>query len=431
MAKLAPLTATFADRNLARRCRRAASASAGGSSVRPGSTPAISRRKISRISARLRWIAGTRMCDGLSSPSCTISSARSVSYAAMPASASASLSPISWVAIDLTLTTSVSPVRRTRSVTMLVRLVGVAGPVHDAAARGDRALEGDQVLVEAGHGRGLDRLAGAPQLLPVVDLGDDPGALGPDGARRVREVVAQLGVGERGPRGHREGLVAAQGTDAARRGGRQSEERLGHAAPSRSSSAAASVDASTSARCSVRVPARSRDSPPPMCMRHDESPAVSTSAPVSSTCRILSASIAVDVSAFLTANVPPKPQHWSRRRQLDQVEAAHLPQQPQRLVADAQHPQRVAGGVVGDPVREVRADVLDAEHVDQQLGQLVGPARRALGGDGQLARRRTCRATIACWCRTQPTHDPDGATTTSQSANTSVWCRTSGSAWRW
>ena len=36
------------------------------------------------ISARFLWIAGTRMCDGRSSPSWTISSARSVSHAEMP-----------------------------------------------------------------------------------------------------------------------------------------------------------------------------------------------------------------------------------------------------------------------------------------------------------------------------------------------------------
>ena len=69
--------------------------SAAGSSPRSGSTSPISRRKISRISARFRWMAGTRMCEGLSRPSCTISSARSVSSAAMPAAASASFSPIS------------------------------------------------------------------------------------------------------------------------------------------------------------------------------------------------------------------------------------------------------------------------------------------------------------------------------------------------
>ena len=48
-----------------------------------------------------------------------------------------------------------------------------------------------------------------------------------------------------------------------------------------------------------------------MCMRHELSPATQTSAPVSSTHRILSSSIAAEVSAFLTANVPPKPQHSS------------------------------------------------------------------------------------------------------------------------
>ena len=45
-----------------------------------------------------------------------------------------------------------------------------------------------------------------------------------------------------------------------------------------------------------------------MCIRHELSPAVHTSAPVDSTWRILSASIAVEVSAFFTANVPPNPQ---------------------------------------------------------------------------------------------------------------------------
>ena len=38
------------------------------------------------------------------------------------------------------------------------------------------------------------------------------------------------------------------------------------------------------------------------------------------------------------------------------------------------------------------------------------------------------RATAACWCRTDPTHDPDGATTTSYGSNVSTYRRTSGSA---
>ena len=66
-----------------------------------------------------------------------------------------------------------------------------------------------------------------------------------------------------------------------------------------------------------------------------QSPAVHTSAPVASTCAHLVGSMAVEVSAFFTANVPPKPQHWSAVGQLDQVDAAHGAQQPQRLVADA------------------------------------------------------------------------------------------------
>ena len=67
---------------------------------------------------RLRWMAGTRMWEGLSCASCTISSARSVSTAAISCSSRYSFRPISWVAMDLTLTTSVAPVDRTRSMTI-------------------------------------------------------------------------------------------------------------------------------------------------------------------------------------------------------------------------------------------------------------------------------------------------------------------------
>src|SRR5215216_38293 len=106
--KFAPLTATGTERNCSRRCRRAASAIALGSS--PSRCPrAIVRSNSAAISARLRWIAGTRMCDGSSAASCTISSARSVSIAEIPRRASASLSPISSVASDLTLISSRAP----------------------------------------------------------------------------------------------------------------------------------------------------------------------------------------------------------------------------------------------------------------------------------------------------------------------------------
>ena len=58
-------------------------------------------------------------------------------------------------------------------------------------------------------------------------------------------------------------------------------------------------------------PVRCRDRPPPMCARHELSPAVHTSAPVLSTQRTLSVSMAVEVSEFFSAKVPPKPQHVS------------------------------------------------------------------------------------------------------------------------
>ena len=73
---------------------------------------------------------------------------------------------------------------------------------------------------------------------------------------------------------------------------------------------------------------------------------------VASSSSHLSASIAVEVSAFLIANVPPKPQHSVARGEGHQLEPAHVAEQRQRRLADVGHPERVTGRVVGDPVRE-------------------------------------------------------------------------------
>ena len=120
-----------------------------------------------------------------------------------------------------------------------------------------------------------------------------------------------------------------------------------------------------------------------MCIRQDVSTAVQTSARVSSTPRSLSPSIAIDVSAFLTANVPPKPQHSRALVELDEVDPADRAQQPLRPVADPERADRVARRVQRHAVRERRADVLDAEHVDEELGQLVD--RRAVERHAQPA----------------------------------------------
>src|SRR5204862_8301118 len=51
----------------------------------------------------------------------------------------------------------------------------------------------------------------------------------------------------------------------------------------------------------------------PIWSRQEPSTAVQTTAPVDSTASHLSFSIALDVSAFFSENVPPKPQHSSAR----------------------------------------------------------------------------------------------------------------------
>jgi hypothetical protein len=60
---------------------------------------------------------------------------------------------------------------------------------------------------------------------------------------------------------------------------------------------------------------------------------------------------------------------------LDEVDALDRAQQPQRAVADLKQPQRMAGRVVGDAVRERGADILDLEHVDEELRQLAHAVR--------------------------------------------------------
>src|SRR6185312_3124955 len=102
----------------------------------------------------------------------------------------------------------------------------------------------------------------------------------------------QLAVAQRRAGGVGEGLVAAEVPDAAG-GVREPEEGRRHAgAPSGAFGTKSPwVEARISARCTVRVPASSRESPPPMCIRQEASPAVQTSACVDRMLTILSVSI--------------------------------------------------------------------------------------------------------------------------------------------
>ena len=170
-----------------------------------------------------------------------------------------------------------------------VGLCRVDRPVHHAAGRGDPLLQLLQQFGQAGEDGVLDRRAGQPQVFPVGQLSDRAQSLVPDRHGGPGEVGPLLGIGERRPRGDRE-----------RR--HPEERRMAHRA-------SAFVEARISARCSTRTGAPWRDSSPPMCIRQDVSAEVSTSAPVASTSATLSCPMAVEVSGFLTLNVPPKPQH--------------------------------------------------------------------------------------------------------------------------
>ena len=222
-------------------------------------------------------------------------------------------------------------------------------------------LELHQQLVEVRQHRVLDRRAGATAAPPSPATSPTTaGPLGPDRARwrcrgcaaaGCRRAAARAATGNGCPcrcrcptaRGSPRNVLTT--TLPRRRGSRPGAR-----------SAPPSAAGTGRRRCAAGRTSRRRRRPRRL---------------VSSTWRILSASIAVEVSAFFSANVPPNPQHSSAPGNSTRSMPADRPQQPQRLVADPQHPQRVAGRVVGDAVRVGRADVGHPEHVDQQLGQLV------------------------------------------------------------
>ena len=133
------------------------------------------------------------------------------------------------------------------------------------------------------------------------------------------------------------------------------------------------VAARISARWTVRTPVRWRFSAPPMCIRHELSADVQTSAPrVEHVAQLVGEHRHRGVGV-LDREDTTEATALARVLELDEVDALDGPQQPQRAVPDLQQPQRVTGRVVGDTVRVDGADVLDPEDVDQELGQLEDP----------------------------------------------------------
>ena len=115
-----------------------------------------------------------------------------------------------------------------------------------------------------------------------------------------------------------------------------------------------------------------------MCRRHELSAAAHTSAPVSSDASNLVREDRRRRVGVLDGERPAEAAALGRVGQVDELEPPHGAQEPVRRVADPQHPQRMAGRVVGDPVRKRGADVLEPEPADEQLAQLQH-ARRERG----------------------------------------------------
>ena len=310
----------------------------------------------------------------------------------MPSASRASLRPISAVAIDLTLTTSstpwvcataatiahassasraqctVAPARVSDSsrVSRWVARSRSAASFTAAPATRSSSQSSTSATTAARLSR-MVRVAWARLRRSWVSASASRAAVGKAGMPTKVPVIGCLGLGWLG-------LV----TVAAR------PPRPAGCVGFGTSPSVSSVAARTSARCITRTPARWRESIPPTCIRQELSPATSTSAPVSRTWRALSAPIATDVSAFLRAKVPPKPQHSVAFGRSTSSMPRTASSSRVRSVADAEHPQAVAGRVVGHPVREVGADVGHAEDVDEELAQLVGP--RSGLGDGRHQR---------------------------------------------
>ena len=372
---------------------------------------AISPMKMSRISVRLRWIAGTRMCDGRSCPSWTIISARSVSQTSMPSQAErlVELDLLGRHRLDLDdLGRAVRPGRSPATIAFASAASRAQWTVPPAAVTA--RLELLEQRRQVAQDLVLDRGAGEPQRLPVGALGDGRGALGPDRRRRPAEVRpgAARRRARRGPPPGTAACRAKVGSGRSRPGG------SGAVRPCRSRRP--SVAARISARCMTRTGDRCRDSSPPMCIRHDVSPAVRTSAPEPS-----------DVVDLVEAHRDRGVGVLDRERAAEPAarvgRAAGRPasgRRPRRGAASAGRRRRAAAssGRSGGtrPCAGTRADVGHAERRrpgTRSARRTRGATAATRAGSAGVAAPAASSATSGWWWRTIAAHEPDGVTTTS------------------
>ncbi len=119
-----------------------------------------------------------------------------------------------------------------------------------------------------------------------------------------------------------------------------------------------------------------------MCRTQPVSPVTTSAAPLASIARALRSAMALAMGGTPggALNSPPKPQQDFGVGQRLDLSALDLSQQRARLFVRAQHAQLLAGRLVRDLAVEVRAHAVGhAQHVHQELAQLVGAGSHGLG----------------------------------------------------
>src|SRR5271167_1179629 len=173
-----------------------------------------------------------------------------------------------------------------------------AGVVNIAARLGHLALVGLEIEVEMGEGVILDRPRAVAQRVELRQALDGGGAAADEVARMQQRALQALIV---------ERLVHVFLEMRGRDGGGH-----GFALSAASPIGGSAVSpASTSATWRTFTARPSRCILPAMLIRQPRSPASSVSAPLAATLALFWPTIASDNSPYLTANVPPKPQHTS------------------------------------------------------------------------------------------------------------------------
>ncbi len=303
----------------------------------------------------------------------------------MPSASSASLSPISWVAIDLTLTSSSAPVARARSATM--RQASPASRAQCTIAPAAVAFSSNWTS-SSGSRRRTSALIARPASRSCSQSSSSPTTRSRL-SRMVwvawRRLRAQLGLGQLTVGGRRERRVH----DAVCQNARQIRAPLRSAlmplGPPRSATPGCPARCATGRRrcgsgTSCRRPPRDSRAGAGGCWRI--CPRASPSRRRCSSARTCRRSRSTPSAPASSTSSMPRTARSSRSG----------------LSPRLQHPQPVAGRVVGHLVREARAGVGHPEHVDEQLGQLVGPGDRRRrcrgrgGGTGRGPSPRTSRS---------------------------------------